>query len=51
MTVKATKIPASLIIAEEVSEPVCKGYYDEASKTWSNRDFELAATKKHNEAM
>jgi len=51
MTSFASKRPASMAIAEKVREENCSGHYDTKTKTWSNRDYELAAAKKHNEDM
>lgn len=51
MTVAKQIRPAVLLIAEEVREEKCSGYYDESRATWSNRDYALASAKKHNEAM
>lgn len=43
--------PASLAVAEKVREESCPGHYDKGTKTWSNRNYDLTATKKHNEDM
>lgn len=43
--------PAVLLIAERVREEECTGHYDESRATWSNRDYALASSKKHNEDM
>lgn len=51
MTQNESKRPAPLLIAEEVQEEPCAGHYDEDKKTWSDRAYQLAAAKKHNESM
>ena len=51
MTDRTHKRPATLIIAEHVHEEKCPGQYLEEKKTWSNRNYALASTKKHNEDM
>lgn len=44
-------LPAVLHLAE-VSDPVeVSGNFDVDRQTWSNRSFECAAKKKHNESM
>jgi hypothetical protein len=45
------KKPVGLVIAERVQEEQCGGKYDVATQTWSNRNYDLAAAKKHNEDM
>ena len=51
MANRTHKRPATLTIAEHVHEEKCPGKYIEAAKTWSNRSYTLASTKKHNEDM
>lgn len=51
MTNVKQKRPAVLFLAEEVSEEKCAGQYDDTLSTWSNREYALASTKKHNEGM
>ncbi|MDA8586768.1 hypothetical protein N9L47_10970 [Rhodobacteraceae bacterium] len=51
MTSLTSKRPASMVIAEKVREENCLGHYDAETNTWSNRDYDLAAAKKHNEDM
>ena len=51
MKTTVQKRPASLVIAEKVREENCPGHYDAENMTWSNRNYDLAAVKKHNEAM
>ncbi len=51
MKTSAKKRPASLAIAEKVREERAGGHYDTDTNTWSNRDYDLAAAKKHNEDM
>ena len=48
---KDRKVPPALLIAEEVRPVPMVGHYDEESQTWSNRNFDTAAQKKHNEQM
>lgn len=48
---KAEKIPAVLLLAESVEPVAVAGEFDAELQTWSNRDYECASTKKHNEAM
>lgn len=43
--------PAILWLASEPRPLEVSGHYDEKSQTWSNRKYELAAAKKHNEDM
>ena len=43
--------PATLSVAKKVEAVKVGGFYDNASQTWSNRKFETAASKKHNEDM
>lgn len=48
---EAVRLPAVLLLAE-ASEPVkVSGHFDVEHQTWSNRRFDCASTKKHNEAM
>jgi hypothetical protein len=50
--VKAGKlIPPTLLLAEPTEKIQVTGFYDSASETWSNREYDCAARKKHNEAM
>ena len=45
------RVPAVLLLAE-ASKPVkVSGDFDLEQQTWSNRQFDCASTKKHNEAM
>ncbi len=44
-------LPASLQIAEQVSDCHIEGDYDLITDTWSDREFASAGPKKHNEAM
>ncbi len=48
---KDRKVPPALLIAEEVPPVGMAGRYDEESQTWSNRNCDTAAQKKHNEQM
>lgn len=43
--------PAALLLGAEPRTLELTGSYDTTSDTWSNRLYELAATKKHNESM
>lgn len=43
--------PISLALMEEVRPAALRGQYDPETDTWSNRDYEAIAAKKHNEAM
>ena len=43
--------PAALLLAAEPKALKLNGSYDTHTDTWSNRFYETAATKKHNEAM
>lgn len=43
--------PLSLEFAQETDLIRVSGHYDEKSQTWSDRNFEVAATKKLNEQM
>ena len=45
----ALQRPAAMAIAEKVTEENSSGHYDDNTKTWSNRNYDLAATKKKNE--
>ena len=47
----AVNIPPALLMAEPVSPVIVGGEYDQSTGTWSNRDFECASSKKHNEDM
>ena len=51
MKTTVQKRPASLVIAEKVREEPCSGHYDPERMTWSTRNYDLAAAKKHNEDM
>lgn len=48
---RGSKVPPALLIAVEVPPVHIAGHYDKESKTWSNRVFETASQKKHNEDM
>ncbi len=41
------KVPPTLLISTPVEEVQIKGYYDENSDTWSDRDFAGTPPKKH----
>lgn len=41
--------PPALLLASEPRPVVLAGRYDPKTETWSNRLYESAATKKHNE--
>lgn len=43
--------PAVLVLAEAIVEEQAGGHYDEATSTWSDRNYELVSSKKHNEDM
>lgn len=44
-------VPAVLLLSEAVEPVAVTGEFDVGRQTWSNRNFECAAAKKHNEAM
>ena len=48
---KATEKPVALIIAKKVDESIATGRYSTTTDTWSNRKYDLASSKKHNEDM
>lgn len=41
--------PPALLLISEPRPAVLSGHYDPKTDTWSNRLYEAAATKKHNE--
>jgi hypothetical protein len=47
----ATAKPVVLFIAKQVEDPIASGEYSSVTDTWTNRNYELAASKKHNEDM
>lgn len=47
----AQEQPAALHLAEIVKPIEVEGEFDPVTGTWSNRRFECASEKKHNEAM
>lgn len=49
--IEVKKKPAALMLAEKVELVEVEGRFDETSQTWSDRKFECAGAKKHNEAM
>ncbi len=44
-------IPAVLLLAEDAEPIEVSGEFDPTRQTWSNRNYDCVATKKHNEAM
>lgn len=42
--------PAALLLAEQVEIVPVRGFFEEATQTWSDRAFSCASQKKHNEA-
>jgi hypothetical protein len=44
-------VPAVLLLAESARLVEVEGEFDARTQTWSNRKYECAAQKKHNEAM
>lgn len=49
---RTIKTPLSLFALVESPKPLrLEGHYDETTQTWSNRDYESAGRKKHNESM
>lgn len=48
---ESTAVPAVLLLSETVPILEVEGEFDAQSQTWSNRMYECAAEKKHNEAM
>lgn len=50
VVVKAKRSPVSLI-SQSVKQTKTSGKYDKKSDTWSNRNYETSAQKKHNEEM
>lgn len=51
LRVEASPAPAAFLLAEEVDVVSVPGAFDEASQTWSDRNFACAGAKKHNEQM
>ena len=45
------KVPAAMLLAVSPRFFEIEGEYDLRTDTWSNRRYETAAHKKHNEAM
>jgi hypothetical protein len=50
-TTSPVERPVILLTAQEVKEPKVNGEYSAVTDTWSNRNYELASSKKHNENM
>ena len=48
---KAIEKPVVLFIAKQVEEPKVNGEYSSVTDTWTNRNYEFASSKKHNEDM
>ncbi len=48
---KATSKPVVLLIAKQVEEPKANGEYSPLTDTWTNRNYGLVPSKKHNEDM
>ncbi len=48
---RATTEPVALLIAKEIEETKANGEYCVKTDTWSNRNYELASSKKHCEDM
>ncbi|MGC2237983.1 MAG: hypothetical protein WA584_17620 [Pyrinomonadaceae bacterium] len=48
---QVVKKPVVLFIAKEVEEVEVGGNYSSITETWSDRNYELASDKKHNEDM
>ena len=44
-------IPLMLEFAEQIDAVRTGGYYDKVTQTWSDRNFEVVASKKNNESM
>lgn len=44
-------VPAVLLLAEDAEPIEVSGEFDPLRQTWSNRNYDCVATKKHNEAM
>lgn len=49
--VSSPTVPLSLQLAEPVERVAPSGSYVPSTQTWSNRTYETAASKKHNEDM
>lgn len=47
---RTKRVPAAMMLASEPEALTVTGKYDEHRETWSNRLYESAGTKKHNEA-
>ncbi len=43
--------PAALVLGESVARVTVQGEFDCESSTWSNREYQCASAKKHNEGM